>query len=200
VRPHFLCALALLVLVPHAALAQTPDSAAAPVPVEVVLRQVRADTVAERTPRGAVTRALVAPGWGQVYNREPRKAPVVVAALGGAIGYAVVRQRRYTRDRRAALYAGCLESPGRDPCADAEAARDEWEAAGQPAGPAARSIRDRTRGQRDIAVLGVALVYALQALDAYIAAELADFDVSDDLSVRLLPADAGAALGLRVRL
>ena len=42
--------------------------------------------------------------------------------------------------------------------------------------------------------------YALQALDAYVSAELADFDVSEDLSLRVAPSPAGPTLGLRVRL
>jgi len=46
----------------------------------------------------------------------------------------------------------------------------------------------------------VAVAYALQALDAYVAAELLGFDVSEDLSLGVGPAAGGGALSLRVRL
>ena len=59
-------------------------------------------------------------------------------------------------------------------------------------------VRDRARGQRDVGVLIVGVAYAVQALDAYVAAQLADFDVSEDLSLRLAPERGG--LALRVRL
>ena len=159
-----------------------------------------ADSTGARTPRGAVVRALSVPSWGQIYNGETAKAPIVVAGLGLAIGYAVYQQRSYVRYRRAALYAGCLEVPDRDPCVNLESAEVAWTDLGEPTGASARSSRDTVRGRRDIAFLGVAVVYTLQALDAYIAAELADFDVSDDLSLHVVPTPDGLLLGARVRL
>lgn len=159
-----------------------------------------ADSADVRTPRGAVTRALALPGWGQVYNGQTTKAPFVVAGLGVAIGYAVYQQRSYVRYRRAALYAGCLEVSEREPCVNLEVPMATWGELGEPSGSAVRSARDRVRGRRDIAFLGVGVVYALQALDAYIAAELADFDVSDDLSLHVVPMGDGVMLAARVRL
>ena len=41
------------------------------------------------------------------------------------------------------------------------------------------------------------LAYGLQALDAYVSAELADFDVSEDLSLHLAPTSTGPAATLR---
>ena len=48
-----------------------------------------------------------------------------------------------------------------------------------------------------VLVLLSALAYGLQALDAYVSAELADFDVSEDLSLRLVPTPTGPAAALR---
>ena len=191
--------LGLLALTASSAPAQpAPDSAAVTVrpPPPVV------DTVSLPSPRGAVTRALALPGWGQVYNREPVKAPVAAALVAGSVAYAVFQQRRYLLYRRSAFYAGCVQDAARDVCTDdaVAAALDEWEETGSPSFAAVSPLRDRVRGQRDVSFLVVGVAYALQALDAYVSAELAGFDVSEDLSVRVTPVPSGAALGLRVSL
>ena len=179
--------------------AQTPASTAASAPASA---NAQADTL--RTPGGALRRALLLPGLGQVYNGQPLKAPVVAAALGGSVAYLVVQQRRTTLYRRAAFYAGCLDAPDRDVCQDADLdallpAYVETEGERVGAG-SLRTTRDNARGSRDLAAVGVAAVYALQALDAYVGAQLLGFDVSDDVAVRAEPGLGGARLALRVRL
>ena len=156
-----------------------------------------------RTPRGALRRSLLVPGWGQVYVGQPVKAPVAVAAVGGSVAYFVIAQRRTTRLRRAALYAGCLDVPDRDVCdTDLDALLPAYLASdGETVGAAGlRSRRDDARGSRDIAFVVAGAVYTLQVLDAYISAHLLDFDVSDDLSLRAEPGPGGTHLTLRVRL
>ena len=163
-----------------------------------------ADSVGLPSPGGAVLRAAVLPGWGQVYAGQPLKAPFAAAAVAGAVVYAVDRQRQFIVFRRAALYAGCIQDPVRivveDACAfeDIASARDEWVALGRPTFAAVAPVRNQARGQRDIGFLVVGVVYAVQALDAYVAAHLAGFDVSEDLSLRVAPEQGG--LALRVRL
>ncbi|PAP77851.1 DUF5683 domain-containing protein [Rubrivirga marina] len=204
-RSLFAAALALgLAAAPTA---QVVDSLAAPTEAAVL------DSLSGRTPRGAVTRALVIPGLGQLYNRQPVKAPVATALVVGAVVYFVDRQRQYILYRRATAYAGCLEVPG-DPettpdrieiCAEPlDEYGDEYEVARErvatPTFSTLSSVRSRARGQRDIGGVVVLAAYALQALDAYVSAELADFDVSEDLSLRVDPTPDGPALGLRIRL
>lgn len=187
---------ALALLVGTAASAQTPDSLAAPATVGTV-----ADSASARpTPRQAVRRSLLVPGWGQLTNGQTAKAPIAAGAVAGAVVYAVVRQVQYTRYRHAALYAGCVSSPDRDVCADVSGAEDEWRALGSPTFAQVSPVRDQRRGQRDVAVLLVGVAYALQALDAYVAAELADFDVSEDLSLHVAPGPGGPTVAARLRL
>lgn len=195
---------ALVLLGAVGAGAQT-DTTAAAAPLGVA-----PDTASTpRSPRGAAVRSLAVPGWGQVYNREWVKAPVAAGLVAGAVVYAVVRQRQYLLYRRSAVYAGCEVQPG-DPEASpdrfafCEASRDayldEWVETGEPVFAQVQPVRDRARGQRDIAFLAVGVAYALQALDAYVAAELSGFDVSEDLSLRIVPTPDGAALAVRVGL
>ena len=152
------------------------------------------------SPGGAVLRAVAVPGWGQVYAGQPLKAPFATAAVVGAVAYAVSRQRQYLRFRRAAFYAGCVDAPDREVCTPEalDATRDEWEGLDEPTFQRVSPVRDRARGQRDVGVLIVGVAYAVQALDAYVAAQLAGFDVSEDLSLRVAPERGG--LALRVRL
>ena len=213
-----LLAVALAAVLAGPACAQVADSLAAP-PAPVALP----DSLGGRTPRGAVTRALLLPGLGQLYNRQPVKAPVATALVAGAVVFFVDRQRQYLLYRRAAAYAGCLQDDG-DPepvegsetppvpdpdriafCDDVFVTYgDEYAEAGErlgtPAFSSLRSARSQARGQRDIGGVVVLAAYALQALDAYVSAELADFDVSEDLSLHVAPAPSGPTLGLRLRL
>lgn len=159
------------------------------------------DTARVRSPRGAVRRALIAPGWGQLYNEQPAKAPFAAAAVLGTGAFAVYSQRRYTRFRRAFLYVSRESGDPSVPDPDNEFARffPEWDATGRRSASVTRTLRDNARQNRDLAVLGVGVAYALQALDAYVHAQLAGFDVSEDLAVRLGPVPE-RALSVRLRL
>ncbi len=203
-RPRVVLVLALWA---GAADAQVADSLARVAPVVL-------DAPTARTSRGAVTRALLAPGLGQLYNRQPVKAPVATALVVGAVVYFVDRQRQYVLFRRATAYAGCLPDLGGNPdtipngaavCEDAVARyQDEYDdlngrTASELTFSGLRTVRAQARGQRDIGGVVILAAYALQALDAYVSAELADFDVSDDLGLSVRPGPA-PSVRLRVRL
>lgn len=183
----------LLVALATAAAAQTPDSLAArPATPAGAVSPADSSGAAGR----ALRRSLLVPGWGQVANGQPIKAPVIAAALAGATGVLVFQQRRYARYRRSAFWAGCREVPGRDVCAGlSDADEAAWLATGSPTRTSAEDTRDVAHGRRDLAGLGIVVVYGLQALDAYVAAQLLGFDVSDDVAVRLEP----GTVALRVR-
>ena len=187
-------AAALLALLASASAAQTPDSLAArPATPGAAVSPADSSGAAGR----ALRRSLLVPGWGQVANGQRAKVPVIAAALAGAAGVLVFQQRRYVRYRRSALVAGCRETPRADVCTDlSDAATAAFVATGSPSFAQAAAVRNTARGRRDLAGLGVAVVYALQALDAYVAAQLLGFDVSDDVAVRVAP----GAVALRVRL
>jgi hypothetical protein len=163
------------------------------------------DTVWLPSPRGALFRSLALPGWGQIYNNQPLKAPFIWAGLGTLVGVTVHSNNRAILFRRAAIYHDCREQPESVPegfCSDAGRFADEFEradalTAGPLTGTSARNLRDQFRRQRDLFALVSFLAYGLQALDAYVAAELADFDVGEDLTVGVLPAGPGLALRWR---
>ena len=148
----------------------------------------------EHSPRGALWRAAAVPGWGQVYNRQYYKLPFVYAGLGGILAAALYNNDRYLLYRHAFLYAN-------DPVAHARYAGDAAPFAtlisnGQE--ELLRQQRDAFRRNRDLSYIGIGLFYALTVLDAYVNAHLLDFDIDEDLSVRLLPGVDGE-IAIRAR-
>ncbi|HEX7070321.1 MAG TPA: DUF5683 domain-containing protein [Rhodothermales bacterium] len=149
-------------------------------------QDVAPDTVPvtlDRSPSGALWRAAVAPGWGQIYNGQYYKLPFVYAGLGGLIASALYNNDRYLLYRHAYLYA--LDPVENARYADDAAPFATLIAAGQES--LLRGQRAAYRRNRDLSYIGVGLFYALTVLDAYVNAHLLDFDVDDDLSIRLMP-------------
>ncbi|HEX9652780.1 MAG TPA: DUF5683 domain-containing protein [bacterium] len=57
----------------------------------------RAKTPRKKSPNGAMLRSLLFPGWGQLYNHQPIKAVLVLAAQGTLVGMAVHYNNRAKR-------------------------------------------------------------------------------------------------------
>jgi hypothetical protein len=148
------------------------------------------------------------PGWGQYYNRQYYKIPFVYAGLAG-LGFRIVQaQRRYRLFRQAALFKNEnnprseFEPEYREAVDELTGRSDADVGAGQ-----LRDQRDQFRRQRDVAILGAGLFYALTLMDAYVSAHLLTFDVDDELAVRVQPTGAvarrsgapGDGIGLRVQ-
>lgn len=143
------------------------------------------------SPRGALWRTAAVPGWGQYYNRQYYKIPFVYAGLA-ALGVRIYRaNRRYLLFDRAHLYGIGREREGDNPYTQYErqfAEVKERVFLGQSVRlNEVRNQRDKFRRQRDLAILGTGLFYALILLDAYVSAHLLTFDVGDDLAVRVHP-------------
>lgn len=160
------------------------------------------------SPRGALWRTAAVPGWGQYYNRQYYKIPFVYAGLAG-LGFRIVRSnRQYRLYSRAALFKNetdpreQYESDYREAAQELTGRRDADVGASQ-----LRQVRDQFRRQRDLAILGAGLFYALTLLDAYVSAHLLTFDVDEELAVRVQPTGSFAAraaapsdgIGMRVQ-
>lgn len=170
--------------------------------------QIRDTTVVAgtNTPRGALWRAAVLPGWGQAYNRQYVKLPFVYAALGGLAATAVVLNDRYLLYRHAYQFKAFEEiTPEGEPNprqayeADYLRLLDRLDLASLQSG-AIRPTRNSLRRNRDLAILGIGVVYGLSILDAYVSAHLADFDISEDLTVSVYPATGGIRTTVRFSL
>ncbi|MTB51262.1 DUF5683 domain-containing protein [Lewinella sp. W8] len=156
----------------------------------------------QRNPRNALLWAAI-PGGGQVYNRRWWKVPLVYGGLLGIIAYADFNQTRYVRFRTA-LENRCLGDGNviRIPESQCFVTDDEFPQE-QVSDQALITARDNADRGRQTAYIGIFVVYLLQAVEAYSDAHLQEFDISDDLSIRLQPTvqpDGTLAAGLVVPL
>lgn len=126
--------------------------------------------------------ALTFPGAGQIYNRKYWKLPII---YGGAVGvaYAVSYYGGHYNDYMRG-YRDYLDS---DPNTNYHL---ELIPKGYPEASAGNYVKNRVnslRRYRDIFIVVGVAVYALSVIDAYVDAQLADFDISTDLSMKVRP-------------
>ncbi len=154
----------------------------APAEVELI------DSVAPLLPSKAAFYSAVLPGLGQAYNGSHWKIPLIY--IGGAfIAYQVNFNHKQYSTNLANLQLLQLSSDltlinGRD------AAYYE-------------RMKDGYRRNRDYMIIIGGILYGLNIVEAYVDAQLQDFDLNDDLSMRLKPAilpggpgQAGAGIAL----
>ncbi len=141
------------------------------------------DTAQQHSPTTATIRSAMLPGLGQIYNKKYWKVPVIYAGLG-ASGYFIVRNTRQYNEFRDALIAR------NDPDAT-----DAYQ--GIYTEQQLNTIKSTYRRWRDLSYISFIAVYVLQVVDANVDAHLYDFDVSDDLSLRLAPWSGGCSANIR---
>jgi hypothetical protein len=165
----------------------------------------QADTTsfpAGNSPRGALWRAAVLPGWGQIYNRQYVKLPFVYASLGGVAALAFYNNHQYLLHRHAALYIQAettLPDGTPNPYAGYQENYDRLTnryGVGELDPATLRRIRDDYRRRRDLSYFGIGLVYGLTVLDAYVNAHLLDFDIDENLTLSLQPLPNGVSARL----
>lgn len=132
-------------------------------------------TLSRHSPKKALILSLALPGAGQIYNRKYWKLPIVYGGLG-ALGYlSVYNGRRYTCYRRS--YLAMVDS---DPLTvntcDPNLSQSEM-----------KLLRDNYQRFYEFSVVGMVGFYLLVAADAFVDAHLMDFDISDDLSLKIKP-------------
>ncbi|MDR2009502.1 MAG: DUF5683 domain-containing protein [Bacteroidales bacterium] len=129
-------------------------------------------TLKVHSPKRAAIYSTVVPGLGQIYNKKYWKLPIVYVGIGGFTYFAIDNQKEFNRYKNAYI----LREDGKD---------DEF--MGILNEQALLNEMDRWRKYRDLCIAGAVLIYALQIIDANIDAHLMDFDIGDNLSVKLMP-------------
>lgn len=131
--------------------------------------------------------AIVLPGAGQIYNRKYWKLPIFYGGFVGCI-YAMTWNGQMYHDYSQA-YVDLMDN---DPNTQSynsflhlgTTIDDSNKARYQEI---FRKRKDRYRKWRDMSVFALIGVYALSVIDAYVDASLSEFDISDDLSLRVSP-------------
>lgn len=128
------------------------------------------------SPRKAAFYSAVLPGLGQAYNREYWKIPIVYAAMGISAGF-FIGNFNYYKDFRDAYRIRM----------DGNANTVDKYATIYPNANSLKVLRDAYREYVDYSVLVFVLAYGLNIIDATVFAHLKDWNMSDDLSMRVVP-------------
>ncbi|MCW3081905.1 DUF5683 domain-containing protein [Segetibacter sp.] len=156
---------------------------------DTAIKIVNKDTIktaSKHNPGTATLRSLMLPGWGQAYNREYWKIPIVYAAVGTMAGFWVFNNMWYKRTRDAydirvnRPQDSLLINPKLQPLATTSL----------------QFYRNAYRRDRDYSTLYFILTWALNIVDATVFGHLKEFDVSEDLSLRINPVINKNAKGL----
>ena len=135
-------------------------------------------------PQKSLWYAFIFPGAGQIYNRSYWKLPIV---YGGAVGlvYGISWNNRYYKEY-AQAYRDIMDS---DP--NTKSYENLLPYGTDPNSSYAQNLmknkHNTYRRYRDLCIVGAVAFYALTIIDAYVDAQLADFDISPDLSMRVRP-------------
>lgn len=143
----------------------------------------------------AVWLGVICPGAGQIYNKSYWKLPIVYGAFMGC-GYAISwTQNRYSNFKMAYLdlyndiQAGTVsEDPSKSYIAVIPEGYDLQRVGGASTWVKTLDNRQQVfRRYRDYSILAIVVVYALSLIDAYVDAQLFDYDISPDLSLNIEP-------------
>lgn len=138
-------------------------------------------------PSRAVWLSALFPGLGQLYNRRYWKLPIVVGAFLG-LGYATNWNNTMLRDYTTA-YSDIMDNdPTTKSYMDFFAPTvKESDLDKQWLTNLLRTRKNYYRRNRDLCIICMIGVYLVAMVDAYVDAQLAHFDISDDLSMDLSP-------------
>ena len=143
-------------------------------------------------PNKALLYSAILPGLGQFYNKKYWKLPIV---LGGAFGltYAITwngaRYNEYKDAYRDFVLNPATTSSWLDFISPSESREDYLNDSSKSEylTSSLKRRKDFYRRNRDLAIIAAVGVYALCMIDAYVDAQLYDFDISPDLSMRIEP-------------
>lgn len=134
------------------------------------------------SPKSALMKSALVPGWGQIYNHQKIKVPVIYAGIGGIGALAVYFNSRHTKYDQAYLFK-VFEGQEGVQYPQYESDYNSIAAGRNISAESLRLQRNAHRRNRDLSVLGVLAVYSFNLLDAYVNGHLVDFDVKDDISI-----------------
>ena len=132
----------------------------------------------KHSPKVAIFRSAVLPGWGQAYNKKYWKIPIVYGALGTTVVVFLSNIKTYNELRKAVIYKSDT-IPGNDLLIPVEFRNFRVQDL--------QYYRNAYRQYIDYSVLVFILIWGLNVVDAAVDAHLQAFDVSSDLSLKVKP-------------
>ncbi len=134
-------------------------------------KEGEAFSLLQKNPKKAILLSAILPGAGQVYNNKSWKVPILYAGILTDLYFINYNHRRY-ESFRDALFALDKKEPNQFPSLNRAAL--------------VRNV-DYWRQNRDLTVLLLLGIYALNLVDANVDAHLSGFDISEDLALQVAP-------------
>jgi hypothetical protein len=163
----------IIVLVLSAVFFRAQERDSATVVADSIAKQKAVNKAIYSRARKAAVMSAIIPGLGQAYNRKYWKIPVIYAGLG-TLTYLLVNNQKKFKEYQTYL-------------------RNETDSDSLTTNPYDYN-QDELLVQkkyyqkyRDLAAIGIVVVYLFNIIDANVDAHLMTFDVSDDLSLRIEP-------------
>jgi len=126
--------------------------------------------------RAAIFSAAL-PGLGQAYNKKYWKIPIIYAGFGVLTYFVISNNSEYVQFKEAYLYVSNGDSSYTDNPYVGKYDQSQLNEA-----------MKFYRRNRDLSIIIGGLWYAINILEAYVDAHFFDYDISEDLSMRISPA------------
>jgi len=166
-------------------------------PVDTAMLTTKTDSMQRELPKPkkrfipnsnrSIWLALVFPGGGQIYNRKYWKLPIV---YGGFVGcaYALNWNNKMYKDYSQAYLDIMDDDPNTKSFEDFLPLNSSITGQEERYKEIFRKRKDTYRRQRDLSIFCFIGVYLLSVIDAYVDAELSDFDITKDIGLKVEPA------------
>ena len=167
----------------------SPDLKEQPVPTDSLQKAIDPKRWVPN-PTKATWLALVIPGGGQIYNRKYWKLPIFYGGFAGC-AYALTWNSKMYKDYTQAYQDIMSDNPNNDSYMNilrAGLTKEDVQNNLAYYQELIRKRKDVFRRQRDLSIISFIAVYLLSVIDAYVDAELSNFDISNDLGMTLEPA------------
>jgi hypothetical protein len=175
----------LFLTITATAFAQKKDSIATiqnskPVVKRQKINILSIDTAKPYSPKIAILRSAILPGWGQATNKKYWKMPIVYAAIG-TTAYIFFRNIKQFKEANNA-YKNAIDG---DTSNDYQIPNPYYGVRSQPS--LIKNFRNEVRQNVDYSVLFFIAFWGLNVVDAAVDAHLKTFDVSDNLTLQIKP-------------
>jgi len=140
---------------------------------------VKAKPISQHSPHKATIYSMVLPGLGQAYNHKYWKIPVVYAGFGVLAYYISTNNTEYQKFKKAYTYVVNGDSTAPPP--NSYVKRYNKSSTSLLAG------KDYYRRRLELSYICTAAWYILNVLDATVDAHFFDYDISNDLTLRVEP-------------
>jgi Family of unknown function (DUF5683) len=144
----------------------------------VISKKENPQPVSKHSPSKAAIRSALLPGLGQAYNKKYWKIPIVYGALAVPVYTYVYNKNWYDKTREAYEIKFYNDTSRYDEIDDQLKPLSE---------ESLRAYRNEFRQSMDISILAFIIVWGLNVVDAAVDAHLKDFDISDNLSMKISP-------------